>query len=74
MKFLLPNQNWALDALVEMGGLVCCLCVLQWDGGLSIWDSPTTLILSQEGVVGPMGRNGGAQEMQLPIRSTVSGT
>jgi hypothetical protein len=40
---------------------------------LSIWDSPTT-ILSPEGVVGPMGRNGGAQEMQLPIRNIASNT
>jgi hypothetical protein len=40
---------------------------------LSIWVSPATLIRSQDGVEGQMERNGGAQEMQLPIRSIVSG-
>lgn len=47
---------------------------MQWHGEVSIWDSPTTLILSQEGVGGQMGRNGGAREMPLSIRSTASGT
>lgn len=44
------------------------------DPAVSIWDSLATLIQSQEGVGEQMGRNGGAQEMQLQTRSTVSGT
>ncbi|KAL6968743.1 hypothetical protein U1Q18_034536 [Sarracenia purpurea var. burkii] len=45
-----------------------------WDGVLFVWDSPTTLIRSQEGVAGRTGRNGGAQETPSLTRSTVSGT
>ena len=51
----------------------CFVCV-KWDGALSILDSPTTPILSPEGVVGPMVRNGGALEMLLPTRNIVKGT
>ena len=51
-----------------------CFVRVKWDGVLSILDSPTTPILSPEGVVGLMVRNGGAPEMLLPTRNIVKGT
>lgn len=44
------------------------------DGALFIWVTQATLILSQGGVAEQMERNGGAQGMLLPTKSTVKGT
>lgn len=52
---------------------VIFLNVKQWDGVLFIWDFPTTLILSQGGVVGLTARNGDAREMLFLTKNIVSG-